>query len=88
MTNPPRRTKTVVGVITVHVDGRGNPYRFTREDGTDAGCVCQASGARTTCGPWPRRPVRHAPGKKTVGPASAPTPADRPRPAGLGRPRS
>lgn len=43
MTSSPqaRPRRTVVGVITVHIDGMGNPYRFTSEDGTDVGCVCQ-----------------------------------------------
>ena len=41
MTNPHRRTQTVVGEITVWIDGMGNPYRFTREDGTEVECICQ-----------------------------------------------
>jgi hypothetical protein len=36
-----RRTTKKVGVILVHVDGMGNPYRFTNQDGTEAGCICQ-----------------------------------------------
>ena len=42
MTSSPqaRPRRTVVGVITVHIDGMGNPYRFTSEDGTDVGRVC------------------------------------------------
>ena len=60
MTSSPqaRPRRTVVGVITVHIDGMGNPYRFTSEDGTDVGCVCQPGiQLSTTCGPWPRTPV-------------------------------
>lgn len=41
MANPHRRTTKKVGVILVHIDGMGNPYRFTNEDGTEAGCICQ-----------------------------------------------
>ena len=36
-----RRTTKKVGVILVHIDGMGNPYRFTKEDGTEAECICQ-----------------------------------------------
>ncbi len=41
MTNPRRRTQTAVGRITVWIDGIGNPYKFTREDATEAECICQ-----------------------------------------------
>jgi hypothetical protein len=41
MTNPRRRTETVVGRITVHLDSGGNVYRFTDPAGNERGCICQ-----------------------------------------------
>lgn len=41
MASTHRRTTKKVGVILVHIDGMGNPYRLTNEDGTEAGCICQ-----------------------------------------------
>lgn len=36
-----RKNKTVVGVITVHLDPAGFPCAFTDQDGNPAECICQ-----------------------------------------------